>query len=106
MKYPVAIMAIVSVLAGCALTRPGTPQIKQIGINSTKLTYQELGQGRPIVFVHGAITDYRTWEGQRDAVAAHDRFIALTMRYFGTEPWPDQGAGEEREKKGDKSIYP
>jgi pimeloyl-ACP methyl ester carboxylesterase len=94
MKYPLAIMAVVSVLVGCALTRPGAPQIKQVSINGNgaKLMYQEQGQGRPVVFVHGAITDYRTWEGQREAVAAHYRFIALTMRYFGTDPWPDSGA--------------
>ena len=57
MKYPVAIMAIVSVLAGCALTGSGAPQIKPVSINGTRLTYQEQGQGRPVVFVHGAITD-------------------------------------------------
>ena len=79
-------------LAGCALTRPGGPQINQASINGTKLTYQEQGQGRPVVFVHGAITDHRVWEGQREAVAAYNRFIALTMRYFGTDPWPDAGA--------------
>ena len=88
----VIIVAFVFALAGCVLTRPEAPQIKQISINGTKLTYQEQGQGRPIVFVHGAITDHRVWEGQREAVAAHNRFIALTMRYFGTEPWPDAGA--------------
>jgi pimeloyl-ACP methyl ester carboxylesterase len=79
-------------LAGCALTRPEGPQINQASINGTKLTYQEQGRGRPIVFVHGAITDHRIWAGQREAVAAHNRFIALTMRYFGTDPWPDAGA--------------
>jgi pimeloyl-ACP methyl ester carboxylesterase len=66
--------------------------MKQVSVNDTKLTHQEQGQGTPIVFVHGAITDYRTWDGQREAVAAHNRFIALTMRYFGTDPWPDDGA--------------
>jgi len=91
MKYSLAIMAVASMLAGCALTRSGSPRIKQVSINGAKLTYQEQGQGRPVVFVHGAITDYRVWEGQREAVAAHNRFIALTMRYFGTEPWPDKG---------------
>jgi pimeloyl-ACP methyl ester carboxylesterase len=87
----VTIAAIISALAGCVLNHTDAPQIKQVSINSTKLTYEEQGQGRPIVFVHGAITDYRTWDGQREAVAAHNRFIALTMRYFGTDPWPDAG---------------
>ena len=83
---------VIFVLAGCALTRTEAPQIKRVSVNDTKLTYQEQGQGRPVVFVHGAITDYRVWERQREAVAAHNQFIALTMRYFGTDPWPDEGA--------------
>ena len=93
MRRPiVTIITAIFALAGCALTHTEAPQIKQVSINSTKLIYQEQGQGRPIVFVHGAITDYRTWDGQREAVAAQNRFIALTMRYFGTDPWPDAGA--------------
>ncbi len=88
----VIIVAVIFALAGCVLIRAEAPQIKQASVNGAKLTYQEQGRGRPVVFVHGAITDHRTWEGQRDAVAARSRFIALTMRYFGTDPWPDQGA--------------
>ncbi|HEY7319621.1 MAG TPA: alpha/beta hydrolase [Candidatus Binatia bacterium] len=104
MKYPLAIMAVVSVLVGCALTRSGAPQIKQVSINGAKLTYQEQGQGRPVVFVHGAITDYRVWEGQREAVSAHLRFIALTMRYFGTEPWPDAGVNYSMKTHSDDLV--
>lgn len=94
MQHSIAttIIIVFLTLAGCALTRREGPQINQASINGTKLTYQEQGQGRPVVFVHGAITDHRVWEGQREAVAAHNRFIALTMRYFGTESWPDAGA--------------
>jgi pimeloyl-ACP methyl ester carboxylesterase len=90
-RFKVTIATGIFALAGCVLTHSEAPQIKQISINSTKLTYEQQGQGRPIVFVHGAITDYRTWDGQREVVAAHNRFIALTMRYFGTDPWSDAG---------------
>ncbi len=91
-------------LAGCVLTHTEAPQIKQVTIKSTQLTYQEQGRGRPIVFVHGAITDYRTWDGQREAVAAQNRFIALTMRYFGTDPWPDAGANYSMKTHTDDLI--
>jgi pimeloyl-ACP methyl ester carboxylesterase len=43
-------------------------------------------------FVHGNPCDHRIWEGQREAVAERYRFIAPTQRYFGTGPWPDDGA--------------
>jgi hypothetical protein len=65
----VAIAAVILALAGYELTHAEAPEIKQVSVNGIKLTYQEQGQGRPIVFVHGAITDYRTWDGQREAVA-------------------------------------
>jgi pimeloyl-ACP methyl ester carboxylesterase len=91
-RFIVTITTAIFALAGCALTHTEAPQIKQVSINNTKLTYQEQGRGRPIVFVHGAITDHRIWARQREAVAAHNRFIAVTMRYFGTDPWPDAGA--------------
>jgi len=56
--------------------------------------HQILGRGRgvPVVFVHGAISDHRYWESQREAVARHYRFIAIDRRYFGTAPWTDNGA--------------
>ena len=66
----VTLAAIISALAGCVLNHTDAPQTKRVGINSTTVTYQEQGRGRSIVFVHGAITDYRVWDGQREAVAA------------------------------------
>jgi pimeloyl-ACP methyl ester carboxylesterase len=61
-------------------------------VNGATLTFLEQGTGAPVLFLHGAITDLRMWEGQRETVAAKYRFIALSMRYFGTAPWPDDGA--------------
>jgi pimeloyl-ACP methyl ester carboxylesterase len=68
------------------------PQTKRASVNGVNLTYQEQGQGKPVVFVHGAGADYRVWEGEREAVAPHYRFVALTQRYFGTDPWADDGS--------------
>jgi pimeloyl-ACP methyl ester carboxylesterase len=67
------------------------PVAKQVSINGTTIRYWEQGRGVPVVFVHGAISDHRYWEPQREAVAKHYRFIALDRRYFGTAPWPDDG---------------
>ena len=67
------------------------PVAKQVSVNGVDLVYLEQGQGAPVVFVHGGFADHRAWEGQREAVAKHYRYIALTQRYFGTAPWPDGG---------------
>src|SRR5688572_32016836 len=47
------------------------------------------GEGEPVLFVHGALGDYRKWDGLWQDVAAGHRFIAYTQRWFGTTRWPE-----------------
>ena len=65
--------------------------IKHIDLNGTALHYVDEGQGRPIVFVHGYISDERVWQKQRAVFARSHRYIGLTQRYFGLAPWCDAG---------------
>lgn len=63
-----------------------------MAVNGTTLTYESIGRGAStVVFVHGGFGDHRIWEAQRAAVGPQHRFVALTLRYFGTAPWTDQG---------------
>jgi pimeloyl-ACP methyl ester carboxylesterase len=64
---------------------------KKVEVNGVRLRYIDQGSGEPIVFVHGALHDLRAWEPVREEIAKRYRFIAYTQRYFGTEPWPDEG---------------
>jgi pimeloyl-ACP methyl ester carboxylesterase len=64
---------------------------KEVEVNGVRLQYIEQGSGEPVVFVHGAPHDLRAWEPVREAIAKGYRFIAYTQRYFGTEPWRDEG---------------
>ena len=64
---------------------------RRLPVNGVDLSYIDQGTGVPVVFVHGAFSDYRYWEPQRQAVAKQHRFIAYTYRYHGTTPWPDEG---------------
>jgi pimeloyl-ACP methyl ester carboxylesterase len=70
----------------------GAPQIKQVTLEGATFGYQEQGDGAPVVFVHGCCTDYRAWDGQREAIASHYRFIAFNLRNHGTAPWSDDGS--------------
>jgi pimeloyl-ACP methyl ester carboxylesterase len=81
------------VLAGtAALAQPQNPaQVRRIPVNGVELEYVEQGRGVPVVFVHGAVGDLRYWEPQREAFAKGYRFVAYTLRYHGTGPWPDEG---------------
>ena len=63
----------------------------QLRVNGVDLAYIDQGTGAPVVFVHGAWMDLRYWEPQRQAIATQYRFIAYTLRYHGTAPWPDAG---------------
>jgi pimeloyl-ACP methyl ester carboxylesterase len=87
----VACTALFNGTASAQSASPVSSAVKQMNVNGVDLVYLEQGQGAPVVFVHGAISDNRAWEGQREAVAQQYRYIALTQRYFGTAPWPDSG---------------
>jgi pimeloyl-ACP methyl ester carboxylesterase len=77
---------LLSLVPSFATSAPLTKEV-----DGVRLTYVEQGSGQPIVFVHGAFSDLRVWEPIRDEVAKRYWFVAYTQRYFGTEPWPDEG---------------
>ncbi len=89
------LMLSIAALVGCQSPQGGNatgPIDKTMSVDGATLHYVEQGTGTPVVFVHGAFSDHRVWEPQRQAIAAKHRFIGLTMRYFGTTPWSDGGA--------------
>jgi pimeloyl-ACP methyl ester carboxylesterase len=65
--------------------------MRQLRVNDVSLSYVEQGAGALVVFAHGAFSDLRYWEPQRQAIAAQYRFMAYNARYHGTAPWPDEG---------------
>ena len=52
-------------------------------------------QANPSWFVHGAFSDFRVWQPQREDIAKRYRFIAYTQRYFGSGAWADEGKNYE-----------
>jgi pimeloyl-ACP methyl ester carboxylesterase len=87
--------AVVLLASGCGslqFAMNAAPPLKQAQIEGAKLNYVEQGRGETVVFVHGAFSDHRIWEGQRARIAKQHRYVALDQRYFGVSPWPDAGA--------------
>src|SRR6266700_697585 len=72
-------------------TTPWAQAAKEVEVNGVRIQYLEDGSGEPVVFVHGALGDLRSWEPVREGIASKYRFVAYTQRYYGTEPWPDDG---------------
>ncbi|UPT86899.1 alpha/beta hydrolase [Bradyrhizobium barranii subsp. apii] len=61
---------------------------KKVGVDGLTLHYIELGQGTPVVLVHGTLEDYRTWDGQLEAFSKGYRLISYSRRYHYPNEWP------------------
>lgn len=70
--------------------------VKRIQVDGASLAFIDVGEGVPLVFVHGAITDHRFWEPQFGELGTRFRCIALTQRYFGPDSWSDDGSKYSR----------
>lgn len=57
------------------------------------LWYEDLGQGCPILFVHGWCMSSAVWGLQRDVVAADHRFLAVDLRGHGGSTAAQTGSG-------------
>lgn len=57
------------------------PEVKSIFINGDSIHYIDIGKGEPVVFVHGAVGDYRTFGSQVDEFARSHRVIAYSRRF-------------------------
>ena len=60
-------------------------------LNGTEIRFAEIGTGDPVVLIHGAITDHRSWQPHRAELGQHVRAIMPDLRYCGTGPWEDAG---------------
>ncbi|MEZ5534162.1 MAG: alpha/beta fold hydrolase [Thiolinea sp.] len=67
------------------------PTAKTVSVNGVDVEYMDVGEGEPVLFVHGAMTDYRTWGYYLLPISENHRYIAYSRRYYGTQPWSDDG---------------
>ena len=51
----------------------------------------DMGEGPRILFLHGALGDYRTFAPHVRILAARFRALTYTQRHFGPGPWPADG---------------
>jgi len=59
-----------------------------IQVNQTSLYYESLGQGVPLLFIHGLGSSIRDWENQMPYFAERYRVIALDLRGHGKSDKP------------------
>jgi len=70
------------------MTRSVQPEVGAASVNGTQLYYETLGEGHPLVLIHGGYMDRRMWDDQFHAFAKHYRVIRYDVRGFGKSELP------------------
>lgn len=67
-----------------AVTAASDPIFEATGtveVDGATLAYRETGAGEPVVFVHGGLSDLRTWQQQLPVIGGSYRAISYSRRY-------------------------
>jgi len=70
------------------MTQTNRPETGFVETNGTKLYYEMMGEGYPLVLIHGGYMDRRMWDDQFAAFAQHYRVIRYDVRGFGKTDLP------------------
>ena len=60
--------------------------------DGTRLYYEEVGEGTPVVFVHEYAGDYRSWEAQMRHFSRSHRCVSYSQRGYPPSDVPEQAA--------------
>jgi len=67
--------------------------MQTIRVNGYDMAYLEVGQGHPLVCVHGTLGDFRTWYSVLGPLSRRHRVISVSLRHFFPEHW--DGVGDD-----------
>ena len=56
-------------------------------VNGYDMAYLEVGEGPPLVCVHGTLGDFRTWYSVLGPLSKSHRVISISLRHFFPEHW-------------------
>ena len=81
-------------LTGCMMFHPGPlpgePKTATYAeVNGVRIRYLDVGQGPPVVLIHGFASSLETWNGVVPALAKTHRVIALDLKGFGWSGRPE-----------------
>jgi pimeloyl-ACP methyl ester carboxylesterase len=79
-------VAIAGLFVLSAQRAPDSPPIKTLHVKGAELAYVEQGRGDPVILIHGALHDYRTWSAQWPELSKRFRVIAYSQRYDHPNP--------------------
>jgi pimeloyl-ACP methyl ester carboxylesterase len=65
--------------------------MQTLHVNGYDMAYLDIGQGPPLVCVHGSLCDFRIWSSVLGPLTRKHRVIALSLRHFFPEHWDGLG---------------
>ncbi len=65
--------------------------MQTLPVNGYDMAYLEVGQGPPLLCVHGSLCDFRIWSCVLGPLSARHRVIAVSLRHFFPEHWDGSG---------------
>jgi pimeloyl-ACP methyl ester carboxylesterase len=65
--------------------------MQTLRVNGHDMAYLEVGDGPPLVCVHGSLGDFRTWSAVLGPLSQKHRVIAVSLRHFFPEHWDGVG---------------
>src|SRR5690606_9480151 len=71
--------------------RPTTLDPHTVPVGEDVFSYTDIGAGKPVLFLHGALGDLRTFARQSVLLADAYRCISYTQRHFGPGSWRENG---------------
>ena len=67
--------------------------MQTLSVNGYDMAYLDIGSGRPLVWVHGTLGDFRTWLAVFGPLSKSHRVISVSLRRFFPEHW--DGVGDD-----------
>lgn len=74
--------------------------MSEASVNGTRLAFMDQGNGPPVVLVHGAMGDYRSWQAQIPVLTKGHRVIAYSRRYH----YPNPSTGKEEDYSYEANV--
>jgi esterase len=66
--------------------------MQTLQVNGYDIAYFEIGEGQPLLCVHGTLGDFRTWSAVLGPLSKTRRVISLSLRRFFPEHWDGVGS--------------
>jgi len=65
--------------------------MQTLHVNGYDMAYLEVGEGPPLVCVHGSLCDFRIWSAVLGPLSKQHRVIAVSLRHFFPDRWDGIG---------------